>query len=611
MVFNRLGRYHEAIADFDSAIAINSKYPDAHCNRGASLAELELWDESLAANKIALTLRPNFVEAWLGVGRALSGLTSYNDALIAYDRALAINSDLPNAWFGRATAFFNLKRYGEALVACDKALALDPGFLRAWTGRGDVLCELHRYDEALAAFDKALGLEPRFSIAWLGRGNALFGRKDYQDALVAYDKAVAFDPTSVGGWVGRGNACFELKRNEDALAAHERALKLAPYSVDALVGLGTVQSELRRDELALVTFHKATGFAPDNKAAWIGRGKVYYETNRDTEALQCFERVLKLDPDNPEAHYNKSIVKLALGEYGEGWRLLEWRRKMRFGSHTVRDFSHGPWLGETDIAGKTLFVFAEQGLGDTIQFFRYLEKFKSLGCDIAFEAQPPLVPLIAGQKRSFRVIGRGDPIPEFDVLCPLLSAPLAFKTTLETIPASVPYLAAPPDKTELWRSRLGQKRKPRIGLAWSGSPTSVNDAQRSMPLKFLLPLIGGNGEWYSLQKDVRERDRDALSATPAIINHAETFTDFTDTAALIAELDLIISVDCVISHLAGAMGKPVWIPLAFHSHFLYLRNREDNPWYPTAHLFRQRTEGDWAAVIDRLQPELGGFLRST
>ena len=218
--------------------------------------------------------------------------------------------------------------------------------------------------------------------------------------------------------------------------------------------------------------------------------------------------------------------------------------------------SQGPWLGETDIAGKTLFVFAEQGLGDTIQFFRYLEKFKSLGCDIAFEAQPPLVPLIAGQKRSFRVIGRGNPISKFDVLCPLLSAPLAFKTTLETIPASVPYLTAPPDKAELWRNRLGQKRKPRIGLAWSGSPTSVNDAQRSMPLKFLLPLIGEYGEWYSLQKDVRERDRDALSATPAIINHAETFTDFTDTAALIAELDLIISVDCVISHLAGAMGKP-------------------------------------------------------
>ena len=140
------------------------------------------------------------------------------------------------------------------------------------------------------------------------------------------------------------------------------------------------------------------------------------------------------------------------------------------GSHTVRDFSQGPWLGETDIAGKTLFVFAEQGLGDTIQFFRYLEKFESLGCDIAFEAQPPLVPLIAGQKRSFRVIGRGDPIPKFDVLCPLLSAPLAFKTTLETIPASVPYLTAPPDKAELWRNRLGQKRKPRIGLAWSGIP---------------------------------------------------------------------------------------------------------------------------------------------
>ena len=188
-----------------------------------------------------------------------------------------------------------------------------------------------------------------------------------------------------------------------------------------------------------------------------------------------------------------------------------------------------------------------------------------------------------------------------------MSAPLAFKTTLETIPASVPYLAAPSDRTTLWRRRLGTKRKTRIGLAWSGSPGTVNDVQRSVPLKLLLPIIGENAEWYSLQKHVRERDRDALSATLAIINHAETFTDFSDTAAIIAELDLVISVDCVISHLAGAMGKPVWILLAYHADFRYLRDRENNPWYPTARLFRQRTEGDWASVFDRLQPELNEF----
>ena len=436
----------------------------------------------------------------------------------------------------------------------------------------------------------------------------VFALKDCQEALIAYDKALALDPALAAAWVGRGNCCFELKRNEESLYAHEQALKLDPQSVAALIGLGSVQSDMRHDELALANFYKATALAPDDKAARTGLGKVFYEANRDTEALQCFERALELDPDYPEAHYNKSLVKLALGEYEEGWRLFEWRRQMRFGHLTVRDAAYRPWLGETDIAGKTVFVFAEQGLGDTVQFYRYLKNFEALGCDIVFEAPPPLVPLIAQQNGSFRVIARGDETPKFDVLFPLMSAPLAFKTTLETIPASVPYLAAPSDRTTLWRRRLGTKRKTRIGLAWSGSPGTVNDVQRSVPLKLLLPIIGENAEWYSLQKHVRERDRDALSATLAIINHAETFTDFSDTAAIIAELDLVISVDCVISHLAGAMGKPVWILLAYHADFRYLRDRENNPWYPTARLFRQRTEGDWASVFDRLQPELNEFL---
>jgi len=609
-IFNRLGQYVEAIADFDKAISINPRYPDAYSNKGASLAELELWDQSLSAHGTALSLRSDFAEAWVGVGRALSGLGRSDDALSAFDKALAINPGMPNVWFGRAMVFFTLKRYGEALEASDRALALDPNFLRAWTGRGDILCELNRYDEGVVAFDKALALETRYSIAWLGRGNALFGLKDYQEALVAYDKALALGPALTTAWIGRGNCCFELKRNEEAREAHEQALKLEPTSVAALIGLGTVQSDMRQDGLAIANFYKATALAPDDKAAWIGLGKVYYESNRDAEALQSFQRALELDPDYHEAHYNKSLVKLALGDYDEGWRLFESRRKMRFGHLTVRDETHQPWLGETDVSGKTVFAFAEQGLGDTIQFYRYLKNFESLGCHVVFEAPPPLVPLLAEQKKPIRVIARGDATPKFDVLFPLMSAPLAFKTTLGTIPASIPYLSASSDRAALWRNRLGAKRKTRIGLAWSGSPGSVNDVRRSIPLKFLLPIIGDNAEWFLLQKDVRDGDQESLNATPAIIKHAETFTDFRDTAALIAELDLVISVDCVISHLAGAMGKPVWILLAYHADYRYLRDRDDNPWYPTARLFRQKMEGDWTSVIDLLQPKLSEFLHS-
>jgi protein O-GlcNAc transferase len=232
-VFNRQGRYREAIADFDKAISINPKYPDAYCSKGTSLAELELWDQSLSAHRTALSLRPNFAEAWLGVGRALSGLGRSDDALSAFEKALAINPDLSSAWFGRATVFFNLKRYDEALATCDKALALDPNFLRAWVGRGDVLCELHRYEKALVAFDKALELETRFSIAWLGRGNALYGLKDYQEALVAYNKALALESTLTSAWFGRGSAFGELKRFDEAVTSFDKALALNPDLIGA------------------------------------------------------------------------------------------------------------------------------------------------------------------------------------------------------------------------------------------------------------------------------------------------------------------------------------------------------------------------------------------
>jgi hypothetical protein len=225
-----------------------------------------------------------------------------------------------------------------------------------------------------------------------------------------------------------------------------------------------------------------------------------------------------------------------------------------------------------------------------------------LGCNIIFETQAPLISLIKAQNDNFHIIGRGETLPSFDVHCPLLSLPLVFKTTLRTIPAAIQYLEPPSDKLKLWQTKLGKKGKIRIGLAWFGRP--FPDSRRSISLDLLVPILAKNAEWHSLQKDVRENDRGSLKSNLAIIDHEQSLNDFSDTAALIAGLDLVISIDTAVAHLAGALGKPVWILLPFHPDFRWLRDREDSPWYPTAKLFRQTKSGEWKNVIDLVSQEL-------
>lgn len=333
--------------------------------------------------------------------------------------------------------------------------------------------------------------------------------------------------------------------------------------------------------------------------------RIHFSLNRDAEAINCFDKAIALQPDHAGAHHNKSFVKLALGQYEEGWKLYEWRWKTKKALISPRLFSQPLWLGEEDMAGKTVLIHSEQGLGDTIHFYRYLADMQKTGCNLIFEAPAALVPLIATQRGKFTLVGKGAPLPDFDLQCPLMSLPLIFKTTVETIPASIPYFVPAPAKSKAWRAKLGEKTKPRIGIVWSGNPKFANDIRRSMPLKTLLPVLGDGVEWHALQKDIRPEDREALETHGNILEHGAELNDFADTAALIGELDLVVSVDTAVAHLAGAMGKPVWILLPFHPDFRWLRDREDRPWYPTARLIRATKDGDWSSVIERLAQELG------
>jgi hypothetical protein len=300
-----------------------------------------------------------------------------------------------------------------------------------------------------------------------------------------------------------------------------------------------------------------------------------------------------------------------LGQFAEGWRGFEWRWQQASWAPQRRVFGQPLWLGKEPLAGRTILLHAEQGFGDTLQFVRYAKLVARLDAVVLLEVQPPVKSLLSDVDGVAGTYARGEPLPPFDLHCPLMSLPLAFDTRLESIPAEVPYLHAPADRRALWRGRLKEKRSLRVGIAWAGSVLHKNNHQRSIAYDRFAALLATPGvEFISIQKEVAPRDAAALRAHANVIHLGDELEDFADTAAVVSLLDLVVSADTATVHLAGALGRPVWVLLPFSSDFRWLLEREDSPWYPTARLFRQPRLGDWDSVLARVQEELGRLALS-
>jgi hypothetical protein len=324
------------------------------------------------------------------------------------------------------------------------------------------------------------------------------------------------------------------------------------------------------------------------------------------EALASFDRAIAIKPDYAEGYWNKSLGLLLAGDFAQGWELHEWRWK----SETTlglqsRNFPQRLWLGTEDIAGKTILLHAEQGLGDTIQFCRYARLVKALGAKVVLEVPKALRSLLSGLEGVDELVEQGEALPAFDYHCPLLSLPLAFKTDLTNVPGSRPYLAASPQKRDAWAQRLGAKSKPRAGLVWSGSTLHKNDHNRSLTLQQLLPHLPDCCEYLSLQKEVRDVDKAVLEGS-GIRHYGEELEDFTDTAALCELMDLVISVDTSVAHLAGAIGKETWVLLPYSPDWRWLLDRHDSPWYASMTLYRQDETREWPSVLRRMKSDIEG-----
>ena len=648
-VLQELGRHHDALAGYDRALAIKPDYPEALNNRGIVLQALGRHAEALQSYDAALALRADFVEAFVNRGIACYELNRFDDALSDYDRALALRPNNPDALSNRGNVLGKLGRHGEALQSYDTALALVPDHPEALYNRGVTLRKLRRLDESLASHDLALSLRPHHADALVSRAITLHELKRLDEALASYDRAILLQADHVKAFVNRAAVLHELGRPDDALQSFERALALEPRNVEALTSRGVVLHDLARYDEALashdqavaarphdaaahnnrgVTLHKlgrldealasfesALAAQPAYAAAFANRGGTLYGLKRFDEALASSDRAIALEADFADAHFLKSLASLVTGDFAGGWAEYEWRHRAPVARLTPRDLPQPIWLGEDDIAGKTILLHSEQGFGDTIHFCRYVPMVAARGARIVLEVEQPLCGLMQGLAGTAAIIAKGDPLPEVDIRCPLPSLPLAFKTRLETIPANAPYLSVPQDVLASWNSLLGNERAVKIGLCWAGNPNHVRDRERSMDLRRLLPLMDVGARFVSLQKDLRAGEAETL-ARAGILDFATRIRDFTDTAALVSQLDLVISVDTSIAHLAGALGKPVWILSTYAPDWRWLLDRDDSPWYPTARLFRQGEGREWTGVMSHLRAALleltgGGALEES
>jgi len=612
--------FERAVQFIGEAIEIDPCNAAAHCNRGAAFRELNRLDAALASYDRAIALKADYAVAHYNRGNVLKELEQLDAALASYNQAIAIKPSYAEALYNRGLVLQKLRRFDAALISLNLAVTAKSDYAEAYYNRGLVLQELKQSEPALKSYDQAIAVRPGDADAYCNRGIALKELKRFDEALASHDRAIAIKPDCAEAYCNRGAVLNELRRFDAALASYDQAISINPRYVEAYTNRGIALKELGQFEAALASHNQAIAIMSDCAEAYSNRGILFHEQNQLDAALASYNQAIAIRPDFAQAHENRAYTLLLSGDLENGFRDFEWRRTNKIAPASIR--AKPLWLGKESIAGKTILLHGEQGLGDRIQFCRYAKQVTDLGATVILEVESHLKTLFERLEGVASVVERGSALPDFDYQCPILSLPFAFKTTLSTIPADVPYLKSSPDKASYWNAKLGEKRSLRVGLVWSGGfrpdqpeLSSVN-GHRNIPLTDLASLKHPDVEFYSLQKgQPAESELAELIAShwdgPHLVDFTDLLHDFSDTAALMEQLDLVISVDTSTAHLAGALGKPVWILNRFDTCWRWLLERTDSPWYPTATLYRQQTPGQWDGVVERVRKDLMRLAAAT
>jgi len=496
---------------------------------------------------------------------------------------------------------------GQAEALCRQIIAAQPQNADALHILGMVAHQTGHHEAAVRLFGRAIALNGTVAQYHNSFGNVLRAMKRIPEAAQSYRQAIERDPTLAIAHYGLGQIEYDNNDFASSARSFHTAISHAPNFVEAHGRLGNALFQLGRLEEAVDSYRRAIALNPRDAVSYANLGLVLQDLGLVDEGIENCRRALALQPDFPAAHNNLCLALLLKGDFENGLPHHEWRWRVQGLRMGGRRFDRPAWRGEP-LNGARILLHAEQGAGDTLQFLRYAPLVAARGGRVLIVVPPELKRLAMSVKGVEQVIGGDEPLPAFDQHCALLSLPLAFGTTMATIPGEVPYLAAPEPLLAEWRARLGASASPRVGLIWAGRPEHRRDRDRSIALAALAPLADTGATFYALQKGPAAEQ--AKTPPPGMVLHDldGAFTDFADTAAAMAALDLVISVDTSPAHLAGAIGKPVWVLLAQAPDWRWFLEREDSPWYPTARLFRQPTRGDWASVIARVAAELRRYV---
>jgi len=504
------------------------------------------------------------------------------------------------------TALLNQGRREEALAIFDKAVQLKPDDADLWRNLGNVLADMGRAAEAILSFQHALKLNPCHWDATYKAGLLLHRLGRNEEALVHFNMYEKMQPNDGLALQMRALAMYILNRFEKGLHDLKRVHALAPDNADICNHVGVFLRRLAREQEALSWFDRAIKLRPDFLAAFHNKAFALTNIHRFDEAFAVYDEIKAIDPGNAEADFYASLVHLLTGNFEAGWTGREARSKVPSLSIARFEFPQPMWLGKESIDGKTIVIHTDEGLGDSIQFVRYVPLVAALGARVILVVEDAVFPLLSGLDGVSRCLPKSvGMLPAFDTYCPMSSLPLAFGTRLETIPSSTAYLPAPAEsRLQAWEHRLGPHDRLRIGLVWSGNPNHKNDYNRSIPLRMLARVLDVDATFVSLQKDPRPDDKAILLEQPEMIDLTADLTEFAETAALVSCLDLVITVDTSVAHLAGALGRPTWLLLPYLPDWRWLLDRDDSPWYPSMRLFRQDETRDYARVLDRVRDEL-------
>ncbi len=578
LIANQVGQHAAAVECFERALALKPDYAEAHCDLGTALGKLGRRDEAIDRYRRAVELKPGYAEAHYNQGNALQQAGEREGAIAAYVRAAELR----------------------------------PDFADAHNNLGLVLLELGQAASAAAAFSQVLRLEPDNAETHYKLAGCLKSQGDVDGAIALYRRAVALRECYVEAVTDLGVALHDQGKLDEAIECHLRCLEWNPNSFEAHNNLGTVYQDQTRLEEALVHYRRAVELEPNAAEAHVNLGSTYKQLGKTDESRAAYERAVAIRPDYAAAHQGIATLKLAAGDFESGWPQFEWRWKT--GQLPPREYRQLPWDGRPLGAGETILLYCEQGFGDAIQFARYAAVVKrgNPGARVVLECERPILTLFRSLLGVDRLVARGDELPAFDTHAALMSLPALVGTRLVTVPREVPYLFADEALVKHWRETLrsigGGDRKFLIGVNWRGREGHVVAQRRDLPVSLLASLAELPGvQLINLQKGAGERELAPGHAYRIAFLGEEVDRDhgaFMDTAAIMRNLDLVITSDTSIAHLAGALGVEVWVPLPFAPEWRWLLRRADSPWYPTMRLFRQMAAGDWGDVFGEIQVAL-------